>query len=95
MSLHVVAPNHYHNPYKVSKYMIMARTLNIQYDINGSVALFSFRSLTPQAIDEGRLEEDGAAGSIAELSRLVFAIIPHEKAEAVTLVRRARQPFPL
>jgi hypothetical protein len=27
------------------------------------------------------------AGSIAELSWLVFSIIPHEKAEAVTLVR--------
>lgn len=41
-----------------------------------------------EAIDEGRLEETGAAGSIAELSRLVFSIIPHEKAEVVTLAYR-------
>ena len=50
--------------------------------------LYDFLRRRADAIDEGRTDEVGAAGSIADLSRLVFSIIPYEKAEAVTLVYR-------
>ena len=50
--------------------------------------LYDFLARRAEAIDDGRLDEEGAAGSITELSRLVFSIIPHEKAEAVTLAYR-------